>query len=477
MTNNNKTINQADDKTVIISTSKDRSIDLSQSNNTGLDDSTVLSPHKSSVPINDYDRLRVGSIIKERFRLNKRLGEGGMGCVYLAEDKLKLEARSPDPYVALKILSGDFKAHPAAFVSLQRETQKSQQLAHPNIITAYDFDRDGDIVYMTMEALRGDDLDQYLYDDRDRKTDIKLVESIIKSISSGLMYAHSKGVVHSDLKPANIFLTNENNIKILDFGIARAYSVAGSKNTSIDEYDAGDLGALTRTYASCEMFEGKNPSPSDDIYALGIIAYQLFTGEHPYKKLTALEARSQRLKPSRPANANRHQWQAISSALMLNREDRVQSVENFIRVFNGPSRLMPSIWMLSIALILGGVYFYYYSNFMVASHISFSELPKEKQMEFNRQLDQAGMSSEFGDHNAVLFHLNKAFLIHPYNKRVMAKLEAIVTMSLDQDTTLLNHQDLEKYRYHLEALLKYEALADNSRLREKLLQVTSKMSK
>lgn len=440
-----------------------------------VDEQTVLTSKKPPSTVSGYDLIRVGSIIKGRFRLKKRLGEGGMGCVYLAEDKLKLEAKSPDPFVAIKILSGDFQSHPAAFVSLQRETQKSQQLAHPNIITAYDFDRDDTIVYMTMEALRGDDLDQHIYDDRDRQVDIQLASDIVTAISSGLAYAHSKGVIHSDLKPANIFLTDQNVVKILDFGIARSASDGSSQ--VVDGFDAGALGALTPTYASCEMFEGGDPTPGDDIYALGIIAYQLFSGQHPFNKATSVEARDKGLKPKRLKNVNRHQWRAISSALLFDPAKRIKSSAEFEKIFKGPSKLKRSIWALAVTLMVVSGYFFYHLNYVVTVQVNFDDLSEVKQAEFRDQMEQAKISDNFGDENAALFHLNNAFIIHPYNNAVMTRLNEIIDEHFSRDINKMGRKELSDFSYHVDTLLQYEALTDNTDLRDLKRRIDARITK
>ena len=133
----------------------------------GSDDATAIVNPDNTVVVSAGTGgagFKVGDLLKDRFRLEKTLGEGGMGAVFLAVDQRKIEARHHDPYVAIKLISGEFSKDPLAYISLQRETDKSQKLAHPNVITVYDFDRDGDVFFMTMEALKGQTLDTVIKD-------------------------------------------------------------------------------------------------------------------------------------------------------------------------------------------------------------------------------------------------------------------------------------------------------------------------
>jgi len=117
------------------------------------------------VPIDPQKYLEDGQqLLKNRFIFEKVLGAGGMGVVYKAKDLLKVEAQDRDPYVAIKVLSDEFKTHPEAFIALQRESRKTQRIAHPNIVNVHDFDRDGDNVFMTMEYLEGKPLDKLISD-------------------------------------------------------------------------------------------------------------------------------------------------------------------------------------------------------------------------------------------------------------------------------------------------------------------------
>ncbi len=147
-----------------------------------------------AINTNFSPNVNVGSVIKDRFTLEKLLGRGGMGEVYLATDKRKLEAQDKNPYVALKVLGENFKRHPQAFVALQREARKTQELAHPNIVTVYDFDRDKDMVFMTMEYLAGAPLDELLRSSP-KGLPPEQANSILLDISNALTYAHSHQII------------------------------------------------------------------------------------------------------------------------------------------------------------------------------------------------------------------------------------------------------------------------------------------
>src|SRR5262249_50294538 len=148
-----------------------------------------------------------------------------------------------------------------------------------------------------MELLKGRSLDSLVREVKGKGTGRDIALPIIRGIAEGLAYAHRKGIVHSDLKPGNVYLTEDNTPKILDFGIARAVPSAVPSGEARDEFDAGSLGAYTEAYATSEMIEGVDPHPADDLYALGIIGYELLTGAHPYKRLSAPAADKERLKP------------------------------------------------------------------------------------------------------------------------------------------------------------------------------------
>jgi len=318
----------------------------------------IISTKSETVAKNDPQKT---GILKERFILEKVLGSGGMGVVYKAKDLVKVEAGDKDPYLAVKVLTDEFKQHPEAFVALQRESRKTQRIAHPNIMNVHDFDKDGDTVFMTMEFLDGKPLDELLRQYRSTGLPTDEAHDIVKYISRALVYAHEQDIIHSDFKPGNIFVTNKGITKVFDFGIARAVAKAEHYDDNPEDktvFDAGDLGALTPAYASAEMLNGLEPDVRDDIYALGCVAYELFTGAHPFNKVPADEAQRQKLKPKRINHISRRQWKAIEKALAFRREDRVESVKEFLRLMTetDSSFKIPAAILVSVA-IFTAIYF------------------------------------------------------------------------------------------------------------------------
>jgi predicted Ser/Thr protein kinase len=395
--------------------------------------------------------LEPGSVIKKRFVLEKLLGKGGMGLVFGAIDRRKEEARDPNPRVALKVLNADFQRHPQAFMALQREARKAQTLAHPNVVTVFDFDRDGDAVYMTMELLQGRSLDTMTREARGKgiKRDVAL--PIIRGIAEGLAYAHRKGIVHSDLKPGNIFITEEDGAaKILDFGIARAVP---SMNTeaSRDVFDAGSLGAYTEAYATDEMIDGVDPHPADDMYALGIIAYELLTGFHPYKRHSAPAARKLDLKPEPLKGLKRKEAKAIERCLSFDRKKRPQNAGDFLKLFRGVTALQKATLAAVAVLMLVAGYQYYQYYVETSPAIPFSALTPEFQAKFKDNMAQGNEAWQFferehisdGAFSAIEFYAN-AYDVHPRNRDAVAGLKKAADALLKLPTNDTERQSLAR---------------------------------
>jgi serine/threonine protein kinase len=372
--------------------------------------------------------LRPGSVIKKRFVLDTLLGRGGMGLVFGAIDRRKEEAADPNPRVALKVLNADFQRHPQSFMALQREARKAQTLAHPNVVTVFDFDRDGSVVYMTMELLKGRPLETTVKEARGKGVSRETALPIIRGIAEGLAYAHRKNIVHSDLKPGNIFLTPDGP-KILDFGIARAVPSGGEEEAQ-DIFDAGSLGAYTEAYATDEMVEGVDPHPADDMYSLGIIAYELLTGSHPYQRHSAPGARSLGIKYPPIKGLRIREARAIDRCLSFDRRTRPQNAGEFLKAFRGVTRLQKaSLAAVAMLAVVSG-YLAYQNRVEVGPTEAFDELPLLTQSQFKEQMADGKMEWSFwvSESNeqalsGAIVHFSTAYTLHPRNRDAVAALK------------------------------------------------------
>jgi serine/threonine-protein kinase len=223
--------------------------------------------------------------IAGRYRLESRLGYGGMSTVHLALD-VRLERR-----VAVKLLA-EHLADEAAFVNrFQREAQAAARLVHPNIVQVFDSGRDERTgqYFIVMEYIEGASCAEVLRDQGWVDVDEGL--SIIEQACEGLHYAHRHGVVHRDVKPGNLLRSREGEVKLADFGIAKA-----TEQSSITQVGSV-LG--TAAYLAPEQARGEEAGPKADIYALGVVAYQLMSGRLPYDatSLTELALKQQQEAP------------------------------------------------------------------------------------------------------------------------------------------------------------------------------------
>jgi eukaryotic-like serine/threonine-protein kinase len=232
--------------------------------------------------------VTVGEIlIAGRYRLESRLGSGGMSTVHLAFDE-RLER-----HVAVKLLAEHLASDPAFVSRFQREALAAARLIHPNIVQVFDsgLDDHREQHYIVMEYIDGQSCAEILRERGWLEPDEGL--TIVLGACAGLDYAHRKGVVHRDVKPGNLLRGADRVVKLADFGIAKA-----TEQSSITQVGSV-LG--TAAYLAPEQGRGEEAGPPADIYALGVVAYQLFSGRLPFEgaSLTELAMRQQREPPAR----------------------------------------------------------------------------------------------------------------------------------------------------------------------------------
>lgn len=282
---------------------------------------------QSQTEINSAFREEAVRVIDARFVLEQHLGGGGMGVVYRALDRLMKESDDPDPYVAIKLISDAIKQYPQATLALQREARRSQTLAHPNIVKVFHFGRDGDSYYLTMELLRGESFEKLIHDNPSGLPAAKAIP-LVEQLCAGLTYAHEQKIVHSDIKPSNIFLTDSGVVKVLDFGIASPLR-AQDGNARETLFDPRKLGAISPRYSSLDMWLGLDADPRDDVYSTACVTYELLTGRHPYGTDKAPQALEKKLQPAPVRSLTRAQNKCLREALSLRRGDRTASIQKF----------------------------------------------------------------------------------------------------------------------------------------------------
>jgi serine/threonine protein kinase len=263
--------------------------------------------------------LAAGDVLRGRYLVQGQLGQGGMGTVYAAIDQFRLDQSDSDQKVAIKVLHTEVIKRPRLFAELRREFQHLQSLSHPNIVRVHEFDRDGDLAFFTMEYLSGAQLSRILAARESAAIERPYALTIIRDVGAAVAHAHAKGVVHGDLNPANIFITDAGEVRVLDFGAS--YQL--HRGPWISEFGSQQqLAVATPGYASCQVLEGEAADARDDVYALSCIAYVLLSGERPFQDNSALKARTLGLAPKRPRGLNRRQWNALRAGLSFDRDRR-----------------------------------------------------------------------------------------------------------------------------------------------------------
>src|SRR5690606_6614052 len=229
--------------------------------------------------------MLIGRSINGRYKILELIGGGGMSNVYLAHDMIL------DRDIAIKILRYDFSNEEELRRRFQREALSTTSLAHPNIVNIFDVGEDGSVHYLVMEYVPGKTLKEYIIEHSPVSPE-RAVE-IMKQLTSALAHEHHNQIVHRDIKPQNILMDAEGNVKISDFGIAMALSATSYTQTN------SVLGTVH--YLSPEQARGGTANKKSDIYSLGIVMFELLTGKLPFSGESAVSIALKHLQTETPS--------------------------------------------------------------------------------------------------------------------------------------------------------------------------------
>jgi hypothetical protein len=224
-------------------------------------------------------RLATGTLLAGRYRILELVGLGGMGMVYRAEDE------QLDLQVALKVLRPDLGCDTQRLERFKQELVLARQVSHPNVVRTHDIGSDGESIFLTMDFVEGLSLGELLLDER-RLAPARVVE-IARQVASGLAAAHDAGVVHRDLKPANVLINDSGRVAITEVGVARSLGGGGPRLPGVV------VGTLD--YLSPEQARGGPVDGRSDLYALGILLFEMLTGRLPFAGGSEAEVLVQRL--------------------------------------------------------------------------------------------------------------------------------------------------------------------------------------
>jgi serine/threonine protein kinase len=271
--------------------------------------------------------LEPGSLIDNRYQLLELIGAGAMGTVLLCQDTTLRDSK-----IVLKFLRAEYVQDQKQFERFKNEALLMRELNHPNIVHVYDLCRvSDDEYYISMEYITGSSMRCILDDATSDGLPFRDVMHILKEVARGMLYAHQKGIIHRDLKPDNVLVSSAGEVKLTDFGLG--------KTLVIDE-NITDLGEAVGTphYMSPEQLRGLKLDVRCDIYAFGIMAYELITGKKPYEETNYLKLAGRHLNDPLPLiRAKQHRaphWvnRFLAKCTAKDREKRFQSFEEIERV-------------------------------------------------------------------------------------------------------------------------------------------------
>ena len=306
--------------------------------------------------------VSIGSVLNQRFVLIELLGEGGMGKVYKAIDLRREEVHDASPYVAIKLLNDDVRNMSGSMMALQREAMVAQTLKHNGIASVYDYNRDESHAYIVMELIEGYTLDEFIITHYPDGIPVAQSYQFISKLIDAIMCAHKQGVIHADIKPSNIKVLPNGDVKLMDFGLARVVSLMSVTPEAAESNNGAQWlrSAITPSYATIARINGRQPVKVDDVYALSCVIYLMLTGRHPYKRMSSDKALKLDVSPQKPRSLTKHQWRWLQQAMDPNIEKESGVIDGLRDCFLPKSyaiqKLKNRALVGALALLIGGAF-------------------------------------------------------------------------------------------------------------------------
>lgn len=403
---------------------QDQSSSISLNNDSDAD-KTRYAVKSATLNKHNVQSLSENITIKQRYKLEAKIGSGGMSDIFRATDLFLKEAGLSHNTVAIKALQPQFVSQPEARQLLLHEANSTKQLSHPNIVRVFDVDNDKDHCFIVMEYLDGETLEQVIKRYKPKGLSFTAALKLLHPIADALSYAHSSGIVHADLKPANIMVNRDGLVKTLDFGVAQKLQLNYDMYAADNQQNNAQLSGYTPAYASPQLLADNTPTVSDDVFSFACLTYELLTSKHPFDRIPANLAQQQNKQLTKPAHLSLIQWLALKQALSFKAEERPKSIAILMQ------KLQRSIWQpaaiaASIVIAISAGWHFYNAQQQHITTFKNKAVTIEQQQKFTQQLAQlpaAEFIVELNKHASQLTPVERAGIIRLQQAAVLREYE------------------------------------------------------
>ncbi|WP_417706891.1 protein kinase domain-containing protein [Rheinheimera aquimaris] len=386
-----------------------------------------------------------GMLIKQRYLLETKIGSGGMSDIYRATDTFLQKAGVADCTVAIKVLQPQYVNQPEALQLLLQEAHKTQQLSHPNIVRVFDVDSDQQHHFIVMEFLDGESLEQVIKRYKPKGLPLKSACNLLQQIADALNYAHQIGIVHADLKPANIMVNRAGVVKVLDFGVSQTLQLNHDIYAAEQQSQTAPLSGYTPAYASPQLLAGNTPCVADDLFSFACLSYELLTSKHPFERLPADKAAAQNKQATKPAHINLLQWLTLKRALQFDTKLRNTSITELMQRFTQQLWQSAAVAAAVIMLAWGGWHYYQQQQRVVEQFEQKTALLDAQQQQFQRLFDASPAEVLAAVTESTERAIPHEALLRLQQNRILTHFEQQVDQLIsDRSFTYPNYPEIER---------------------------------